>query len=236
MTKELFREDSYVTDCDAIVTQVDNRGIQLNSTVFYPEGGGQPGDTGTIEFPDGSVARVINTIKDRESSELIHVLEETAPQQIIGNPVIVRIDWERRYRMMRMHSAMHVLCSIVEGGVTGGQVGENKSRLDFDLPDISLGRDNIQNEIDRIIDEDHKIQHRWITDEEMKSNANLIRTMSVKPPIGTGTVRLLEIDGVDLQPCGGTHVAGTKEIGCLKVGKIENKGKHNRRINLHLED
>lgn len=235
MTEELFREDSYLKSCSAKVTAVDERGVQLDQTVFYPMGGGQPGDTGVLKLDDGSEVEVSGTFKDRETGDHIHALAEGANSPSLGDTVTAEVDWDRRYRLMRMHSALHLLCATIEGGVTGGQIGEEKSRLDFDLPDTNLDKDAITARLNELVEQAQPMSHRWITDEEMAENEDLVRTMSVKPPSGAGKVRLMEIaGGVDLQPCGGTHVANTSEIGELRVGKIENKGKHNRRVNVHL--
>lgn len=235
MTEELFREDSYLKSCTATVTAIDDRGVQLDQTVFYPVGGGQPCDTGALILADGSKLRVTNTFKDRDTGEHIHALEEGATVPSVGDVVTAEIDWDRRYRLMRMHSALHLLCATIDGGVTGGQIGEEKSRLDFDLPDTNINKEAIGQQLNDLVSQAQPMSHRWITDEEMAANEDLVRTMSVKPPSRAGKVRLMEIaGGVDLQPCGGTHVANTSEIGELRVGKIENKGKHNRRVNVHL--
>ena len=235
MTEELFREDSYLKSCTGTVTAVDDRGVQLDQTVFYPMGGGQPGDTGALVLADGARFAVTNTFKDRDTGEHIHALEEAATAPSLGDVVTAELDWDRRYRLMRMHSALHLLCATIDGGVTGGQIGEEKSRLDFDLPDTNLDKEAIAQHLNDLVGQAQPMSHRWITDEEMAANEDLVRTMSVKPPSGAGKVRLMEIaGGVDLQPCGGTHVANTSEIGELRVGKIENKGKHNRRVNVHL--
>ncbi len=235
MTDELFREDAYLKICEATVTAVDPRGVLLDQTIFYATGGGQPGDTGVLRAADGREFMVVDTIKDRDSGDHLHVLAEDAPALDVGTTVTCEIDWERRYRLMRMHSALHLLCASIDGGVTGGQIGEEKSRLDFDLPDTNLDKEAITTRLNELVQGAHPMSHRWITDEEMTANEDLVRTMSVKPPMGAGRVRLIEIaGGVDLQPCGGTHVANTSEIGELRVGKIENKGKHNRRVNVHL--
>ncbi|WNJ98973.1 alanyl-tRNA editing protein [Thalassospiraceae bacterium LMO-JJ14] len=235
MTEELFREDSYLRTCDAMVIAADDSGIELDCTIFYAMGGGQPGDTGVLRTADGREVAIQNTVKDRESGRHLHIPDEGAPALVAGDKVTCEIDWDRRYRLMRMHSALHLLCAVVDGGVTGGQIGEEKSRLDFDLPDTNIDKEGIEAHLNKLVDEAHAMGHRWITDDEMAANEDLVRTMSVKPPMGAGRVRLMEIDdGVDLQPCGGTHVANTSEIGALRVGKIENKGKHNRRINVHL--
>lgn len=235
MTDELFREDSYLKSCTATVTAVDDRGVQLDQTVFYPTGGGQPGDMGVLKLQGGPELVITGTFKDRETDEHIHVLEDGAVVPVVGDEVTAEVNWDRRYRLMRMHSALHLLCATIDGGVTGGQIGEEKSRLDFDLPDTNLDKEAITTRLNELVKQAHPMSHRWITDEEMAANEDLVRTMSVKPPSGAGKVRLMEIaGGVDLQPCGGTHVANTSEIGELRVGKIENKGKHNRRVNVHL--
>lgn len=235
MTEELFRDDSYLTSCEATVTAVEDAGIELDRTVFYPTGGGQPGDQGSLRTQDGRVVAITGTVKDRDSGRHLHVPAEGAPSLAVGDAVTADIDWTRRYRLMRMHSALHLLCASVDGGVTGGQIGEDKSRLDFDLPDTNLDKDAIEARLNALVEGGHPMAHRWISDAEMAANQELVRTMSVKPPSGQGRVRLMEIaGGVDLQPCGGTHVANTSKIGALRVGKIENKGKHNRRINIHL--
>ena len=236
MTEEVFREDSYAKTCDATVTAVDDRGIQLDRTVFYPTGGGQPGDIGLLRLDDGREVPIVNTITDRETGDHLHVPSEDAPLPQIGDTVVAEIDWDRRFRLMRMHTTMHLLCSLVPEGVTGGSVGEAKSRLDFDLPDRTLDKEDLTQGLNRLVAEDHAINFRWITDEEMSAKPELVRTMSVKPPSGAGRVRLVSIGGVDLQPCGGTHVARTGEIGQVRIGKIENKGKHNRRVNILLDE
>jgi len=234
MTEEIFRGNSYAKTCEATVVSVDDAGIELDRTVFYPMGGGQPGDTGVLRKADGIEVRIADTRKDRETGRHCHVPEEGAAGLAAGDTVTAEIDWERRYRLMRMHTSLHLLCAVVEGGVTGGQIGTEKSRLDFDLPDTSLDKAAIEADLNRLVDEDHALSMQWISDEEMAANPELVRTMSVKPPSGAGKVRLMNVEGVDLQPCGETHLARTGEIGQLRVGKIENKGKHNRRINIHL--
>jgi len=230
----VFREDAYASNCEATVTAVDERGIRLDRTVFYPMGGGQPGDTGWLRMPDGCSLAIANAIKGAAPDEVIHVPEPGSPSIAAGAKVVAEIDWARRHRLMRMHTCLHLLSAVVPGDVTGGQVGDGKGRLDFNLPDAKLDKLHIETEINRLIAEDHGVAPRWITDEELAARPELVRTMSVKPPVGQGRVRLLEIAGVDLQPCGGTHVARTGEIGPVEVTKIESKGKQNRRINLAL--
>ncbi|WP_316977768.1 alanyl-tRNA editing protein [Shumkonia mesophila] len=236
MTEEIFRKDAYAKTCAATVTAIDGRGIQLDRTVFYATGGGQPGDAGTLRLGDGRSVAIVEARRDRESGDHLHVPAEGAPRPEVGAAVTAEIDWPRRHRLMRMHTAMHLLCALIPQGVTGGAVGEDKGRLDFDLPDTVLDKEQLTAALNRLIAEDHAVETRWITDAELAAKPDLVRTMSVKPPTGGGRVRLVEIQGVDLQPCGGTHVARTGEIGRVSIGKIENKGKHNRRITLHLED
>jgi len=232
----IFRDDAYQKSCEATVTAVDEAGIRLDRTVFYPTGGGQPGDVGTLHFADGAELRIIDTRKGADHEDVVHVPEPGAALPAPGAKVTAEIDWDRRHRMMRIHSCMHVLCSIVVGDVTGGQVGDGKGRLDFNLPDTQLDKEAITAELNRIIAEDHPLAARWITEQELGETPELVRTMSVKPPMGAGRIRLMEIDGVDLQPCGGTHVRRTSEIGPVKVTKIENKGRQNRRINIAFAD
>ena len=233
----LFRDDPYLQSCAALVVDVDDRGIRLDRTVFYAAGGGQPGDTGLLRWSDGSAA-IIDTIKGESDDEVVHVPAADAPRPAPGTSVEAVIDWQRRHRHMRMHTAMHLLCAVVDGDVTGGQVGDARSRLDFNVAAGALDKAAIGNAINRLIEEAHPTASVWITDEDMSRRPELVRTMSVKPPTGSGRVRLLRIGSedhpVDLQPCGGTHVANTREIGRIEIGKIENKGRQNRRINILL--
>lgn len=231
----LFRDDAYLKSCEATVLASGEDGVRLDRTVFYPTGGGQPGDTGTLITSSGEVIRVVDTRKGDSHEDVVHILESAAPIPAVGDKVTALIDWERRHRLMRMHSCLHLLCAVVTGNVTGGQIGEEKSRLDFDLPDTQLDKEFLTAELNRLITENHSVTQRWITDEELAANSDLVRTMSVKPPSGSGKVRLLDITGVDLQPCGGTHVHETGEIGAVRIGKIENKGRQNRRINIHFD-
>jgi misacylated tRNA(Ala) deacylase len=228
----LFRQDAYLKTCDAIVVSVDDKGIRLDRTIFYPMGGGQPGDVGRMALPDGGVIEIVDTVKGASHEDVVHVPKPGSPTVAPGTKVRAEIDWDRRHRLMRMHTCLHLLSAVIKGDVTGGQVSDGKGRLDFNLPDQSLDKEMITREINRLIQEDHTVKPRWITDEELAAQPELVRTMSVKPPMGSGKVRLLDIDGVDLQPCGGTHVARTGEIGPIEVTKIENKGKMNRRVNL----
>lgn len=234
MTELLFRDDAYLTSCEARVTSAGAEGILLDRTVFYPEGGGQPGDLGRLRLSDGSEIEIVDARKGSGPDEVLHIPAEGSALPAPGTAVTAEIDWERRHRLMRMHTLMHLLCAVVEGDVTGGQVGDGKGRLDFNLPDTNLDKEAIAAALNRLVEEDHAVAPRWIGDEELEQRPELVRTMSVKPPSGGGRVRLLEIEGVDLQPCGGTHVRRTAEIGPVEVGKIENKGRQNRRINLRF--
>ncbi len=231
MTEELFRADHYARACEAVVVAADEAGIRLDRTVFYPAGGGQPGDIGGLTLADGRRIAVIDTRKGAAPGEILHLTEPGAPLPRAGERVTAEIDWARRHRLMRMHSCLHLLSAVVAAGVTGGQVSDGKGRLDFDTPE-PLDKERIAAEINRLVAENHAVRVRWISDAELAAQPELVRTMSVKPPVGQGRVRLLEIDGVDLQPCGGTHVATTSEIGPVLVTKIESKGKRNRRVNL----
>ena len=232
MTEELFREDAYATSCKAKVLEADECGVILDRTVFYVEGGGQPGDTGTLTLSDGSEVQVVGTYQDKDGRGILHALAEGQILPPPGSEVSAEIDWDRRYKHMRMHSCLHLLCSLVDGGVTGGSISVDKGRLDFDLQDTRLDKEQLTNDLNRLIEQNHSLAARWISDAEMEQQQDLIRTMSVKPPTGQGQVRLMEVEGVDLQPCGGTHVRATGEIGTVRVRKIENKGAHNRRVNI----
>ena len=233
MTIELFREDSYLKECEANVVSVDERGICLDRTIFYPMGGGQPGDSGTLIGFEGTETPIADTFKDRETGDHLHVPSEGAPLPAAGDKVTLRIDWDRRYRLMRMHSCMHLLCAVVPAGVTGGSVREDSARLDFDLPDPP-DKLQIEEDLKRLIAENHSMRLEWITDDDLEQQPELVRTMSVKPPTGAGRVRLVRFEGVDLQPCGGTHGAATGEIGRVRIRKIEKKGKKNRRITVEF--
>ena len=233
MTDELFRKDSYLQACDAEVVAVEGGAIAVDRTVFYPLGGGQPGDTGSMSWPGGS-ARITDT-RYGDSGQIQHWLEEDSPLPAVGESVHLELDWDRRYRHMRMHTAMHLLGSVLKYGVTGGNISSDKSRLDFDMED-TVDKESVAEAMQKLVAEDHPISCRWISDAELDANPDLVRTMSVQPPRGKGEVRLLEIEGVDLQPCGGTHLKSTAEVGKVRIGKIEKKGRRNRRVNLHLDD
>ena len=238
-TEEIFRDDAYTTDCESTVARInDMGGIILAATVFYPSGGGQPGDSGSLKMAGGESVRIATTVTDRDTGEIVHVPEEGQVLPQAGSIVTAHIDWDRRHRLMRMHTAMHLLCALVPCGVTGGQVGENKSRLDFDTGDYQADKEALTDALNTLVEADHPVAARWITDAELDAAPDLVRTMSVQPPRGSGRVRLIDIGSgaVDLQPCGGTHVVHTGEIGRLRLSKIENKGKRNRRMHIVFEE
>ncbi len=235
MTKELFRENSYEKTCTAIVKDVNDRGgIMLDQTVFYPTGGGQPGDSGLLEAASGDQIRIATTVYDRDTGAIVHVPESTDNLPQPGESVTLSLDWDRRYAHMRIHSALHLLSAVLDYPVTGGSIGEGSGRLDFDIPQAGLDKAAITDELNRLVEEDHKLSMSWITDEELDAKPDLVKTMSVKPPRGSGRVRLIDIEDCDLQPCGGTHVARTSEIGKLIVTKIEKKGGKNRRVRIQF--
>ena len=236
MSEALFREDAYRREAQASVVRADAAGVVLDRTVFYPRGGGQAGDAGVLRLPDGREIAIADTVKG-EGAEIVHV---PAPGQEAslaalqpGLAVTARIDWERRHRHMRFHTATHLLCAIVPHQTNGCSITADYARLDFDMVE-PLEREHLERELAKLVAGAHDVRTIWITDEELDAKPELVRTMSVKPPRGVGRVRLLEIEGVDLQPCGGTHVANTREIGALKVVKIEKKSARSRRVVLEF--
>jgi misacylated tRNA(Ala) deacylase len=235
-TECLFREDSYRKSCEAhVVALTEQGGIVLNRTVFYATSGGQPGDAGELTTEDGARIPIETAVyTDAAKSEIAHVPAANAPTLKAGDRVTAMIDWDKRYARMRMHTALHLLSAVLPYAVTGGSVGDSESRLDFDIPEAGLDKDAITAKVAEMITSNASVSSRWITDAELDANPGLVKTMSVKPPIGTGRVRLIEIAGLDLQPCGGTHVRATGEIGAVRVTQIEKKGKQNRRVRLAL--
>jgi misacylated tRNA(Ala) deacylase len=231
-TQLLFRDDAYQKSTTATVIAVEDNKVQLDRTLFYPTGGGQPGDRGTLTGADGQVYAVIDTRKGDVPDSILHVLAEGAAVPAVGTALTGAIVWDYRHRLMRLHTCLHLLCAVVPGSVTGGQISDGKARLDFDVPGDSLDKEEITTKLNGLIAAGHAVETRWITDEELAAKPELVRTMSVKPPTGAGRIRLLDIVGVDLQPCGGTHIRNTAEIGPITVTKIENKGRQNRRINI----
>ena len=235
MTSRLFLDDSSLRQAEARVLRAGPEGIVLDRTPFYARSGGQPGDAGVLRW-DGGETGITDTVKG-EGDAILHQPAPDAAAPSPGMPVLAVLDWSRRHRLMRMHTALHLLCSVLPGAaVTGGQIGADKSRLDFDLPDPP-GKEAIEARLAELVAADHAVSAEWVDEAVLDSNPSLVRTLSVKPPRGTGRLRLVRIGGdqpVDLQPCGGTHVARTSEIGALRILKIENKGRQNRRIQIVL--
>jgi len=234
MTQFLFRDDAYLKSAEATVTALTPEGgIVLDRTIFYATSGGQPGDSGTIERDDGTTLSIATAVHpDGDKTAIVHVPAADQPQLRVGDTIRLNLDWDRRYRLMRMHTALHLLSVAFPFPVTGGSVGADKGRLDFDMPEVPSDLDALEARLNDFVSANHAVTTEWITDEEMAANPDLIKTMNVKPPMGQGRVRLVRIGSVDLQPCGGTHVATTAEIGPLKLGKIEKKGSMNRRVSL----
>jgi misacylated tRNA(Ala) deacylase len=234
----LFRDDSYLQSCEArVVAFTDKGGIVLDRTVFYATSGGQPGDTGWLTTASGvSIPIATAVYTDKAKSEIAHVPAEGANTSAlkVGDTVTAAIDWEKRHARMRVHTALHLLSAVLPYAVTGGSVGDGDGRLDFDIPDAGLDKEAITAKLNEMIASNAAVSSRWISDAELEANPGLVKTMSVKPPMGTGQVRLIEIAGLDLQPCGGTHVRSTAEIGQVAVTGIEKKGKQNRRVRLAL--
>ena len=228
----LFIENSYLKEFESQVQQVENNSIVLEQTAFYAKSGGQPGDVGKIIL-NGKEINIIETVYDHEKN-ILHLCENSNDLKV-GEKIKGKINWEIRYKHMRMHSALHLLCSLIPYDVTGGQISFEKSRLDFNADD-KIEKEEVENKINQLVKDDHEISYQWITSEELDKQSALVRTMSVKPPRTNNKIRLVKIGNIDLQPCGGTHVKSTKEIGKILIGKIENKGKMNRRVNLSVND
>jgi misacylated tRNA(Ala) deacylase len=239
-TEALFRADPQASECTARVLAAGPEGVVLDRTVFYAQAGGQPGDTGMLRWAKGDKIgemAVANAVKGPEDT-ILHLPAPEAALPPVGAEVTATLDWARRHRHMRMHSSLHLLCSLIPGaGVTGGQIGAEKSRLDFDLPEPPT-KESLTERLNALVAADHPVAERWISEAELDANPSLVRTLSVQPPRGTGRIRLVRIGPeaapVDLQPCGGTHVRATGEIGRVEVAKIENKGKQNRRVTIVL--
>ncbi|MGX0976461.1 misacylated tRNA(Ala) deacylase [Roseovarius sp. MBR-51] len=238
MTRALFRQDAYQTEAEAVVTaHTPEGGIVLDHCLFYPTGGGQPGDSGRLEWRGRSLP--IATAVKADGAAIALVAAEPQPLPPVGTALRQTIDWPRRHRLMRMHTALHLLSVVIPLPVSGGAVAEERSRLDFDMPEAPTDRDTLEDYLNQLVDRDLPVTEDWITDDALRANPGLVKTMSVAPPMGSGRVRLVRIgqgaDQVDLQPCGGTHVARTGEIGRLRLGKFEKKGRQNRRVYLHLD-
>ena len=235
MTEPLFRADAYLREAQAKVVEASPGRIVLEATIFYPQGGGQPGDRGAILLAGAQVAEIANSVYDSDRKTIVHVAAEGAPLPAPGEIVTMRLDWPTRFLRMRAHTALHLLSVALPYPVTGGSVGDGEGRLDFDSGDVAFDRAEIEQRLNDLISTDAEVTTRWITDEELAANPSLVKTMKVKPPTGKGRVRLVEIAGLDLQPCGGTHVNRLSEIGRAEVTGIEKKGKLNRRVRIKLQ-
>ena len=231
---KLFEENSYIKEFESRIINLDkeNNRIELDKTAFYGKGGGQPGDTGILETKLETV-EIIETLKNEET-----ILHQThsIDNLNIGDLIKGKINWKKRYKFMKMHTALHLLCSVVRMEVTGGQIGEVKSRLDFNVDANLVNKEEIQEKLNQTLEKDNEIEYKWIEREELENKPELVRTMSVAPPKTKGKIRIVTIGNIDTQACGGTHVKNTCEIGSIIIGKIENKGKMNRRINISLSD
>jgi misacylated tRNA(Ala) deacylase len=234
MTELLFRADPYLTEAGArVIGLTAEGGILLDRTVFYATGGGQPGDSGRLDWDGGSVG--IATAVKTESGAVAVVPAGPVPLPPVGTPVHQVLDWDRRHRLMRVHTALHLLSVVIPLPVTGGQIGTERGRLDFDMPEPPGDIAALTAALNALVDADLPVTESWITDADLAANPGLVKTMSVAPPVGQGRVRLVRIGDIDLQPCGGTHVARTGEIGRVSIGKIEKKGRQNRRVSLTLD-
>ena len=231
MTEELFRDDATLLECTARILSADAQGVRLDRTVFYPQGGGQAGDAGVLRLADGRELAVVDTRKGEAPGEILHLLAEgTDPDTLVpGRELTARVDAARRRAHMRFHTATHLLCALIPHPVNGCSITERYARLDFHMNE-PLDKDALSAGIARLVAAAHPVRHRWISEAELDANPQLVRSMSVMPPRGQGRIRVLEIEGVDLQPCGGTHVANTAEIGGVVVTKVEKKSAMTRRV------
>lgn len=231
---KIFEQNAYTKEIETKIKEIDpeNKTIELEDAIFYGKSGGQPGDEGEI-IADGQKIKVNETIKAEESIK--NILENLNGLRK-NQKIIARINWDKRYKYMRMHSALHLMCASIPLGVTGGQIGYEKSRLDFNDPDKEIKKEELQEKINTLMRDDHEITYEYIDSKILESQPELVRTMSVKPPSIDGKLRFVKIGNVDFQPCGGTHVKSTKEIGKITIGKIENKGRMNRRVNILIND
>ena len=235
MTEPLFRDDAYLRECDAqVVSVTPEGGIILDRTVLYAQGGGQPGDHGRLVRPDGSSIAITNAVYAPDRSGIVHVAQADQAPVAPGERVRAEVEWTTRFSRMRVHTALHLLSVVLPYPVTGGAIGDGEGRLDFDIQEAGLDKAEITAKLQALVERDAPVSFRWISDEELDANPGLVKTMSVKPPRGSGRVRLVEIQGIDLQPCGGTHVRRTGEIGLVSVTDIEKKGKQNRRVRIRV--
>jgi misacylated tRNA(Ala) deacylase len=233
-TDLLFRSDAYLKTAQAHVVAVHERGIELDRTIFYPMGGGQLGDTGSLLRASGERIAVNDTRKGETIDSVLHLVAPSMPPPEPGETLTLEIDWQRRYALMRLHTALHVMSCVVVAPVTGGNIASDKARLDFDIDMSLLNAERIERETNALITRGAATETVWITEEELDARPELVKTMSVQPPRGGGRVRLLRIPGIDLQPCGGTHVRNIAEIGAIRVLKIRSEGKRNKRVEIAL--
>jgi misacylated tRNA(Ala) deacylase len=233
-TELLFRDDAYVRSATARVVAADERGIELDRTIFYPQGGGQAGDTGFLVRADGERIAVTGTRKGEAFDSVVHVLAPDGVRPQIGETLTLELDWDRRYALMRLHTALHVMSCVVVAPVTGGNIAPDKARLDFDIDMSLLDAARIAAETNGLVGRGIPTETVWITDAELDARPELVKTMSVQPPRGAGRVRLVRIPGIDLQPCGGTHVRNIAEIGGIRVLRIRSEGKRNKRVEIAL--
>jgi misacylated tRNA(Ala) deacylase len=236
MTELLFRDDAYLQSVTAQVVAADAKGIQLDRTIFYPLGGGQPGDTGVLLRASGEPFAVTDTRKGEQVNSVVHLVAPGQPLPEPGETLTLQIDWARRHRLMRLHTALHVMSCVVRAPVTGGNIAPDRGRLDFDIDMSLLDAKLIEEQTNELLSRGVDTATVWITDAELDAQPQLVKTMSVQPPRGAGRVRLLEIPGIDLQPCGGTHVRNIAEIGAIRVVRIRNEGKRNKRVEIALAD
>ena len=235
-TELLFRDDAYLRTATARVAAAGEGAVELDRTIFYPTGGGQPGDTGWLVRDSGERIAVVDTRKAATPDSVRHLLADGAALPTVGELLTVELDWPRRHAVMRLHTALHVMSCVVVAPVTGGNIAPDKARLDFDIDMSLLDAAVIERETNALIAQGVQTESVWITDEELDARPELVKTMSVQPPRGAGRVRLLRIPGIDLQPCGGTHVKNLAEIGGIRVVRIRNEGKRNRRVEIALAD
>lgn len=235
-TELLFRDDAYRRTASARVVEVSERGIELDRTIFYPQGGGQSGDTGVLLTSGGTRMTIADTRKGEGAERVLHVPAPGPALPAAGDAVELEIDWARRYRLMRLHTALHLLSCVIRAPVTGGNIVPEKARLDFDIELSQLDAAHIERETNALIAQQVATETAWISDAELEAQPQLVKTMSVAPPRGAGRVRLLRIPGIDLQPCGGTHVANIGEIGAIRVLRIRSEGRHNKRVEITLSE
>jgi misacylated tRNA(Ala) deacylase len=235
-TELLFRDDAYLKSATAQVLEAHERGVVLDRTIFYPLGGGQPGDTGMLVRESGERIAIADTRKGETPGSVLHIPATGAGRPEPGEKLSMEIDWARRYSLMRLHTALHLMSCVVVAPVSGGNIAPDKARLDFDIDIGLLDAERITRETNALIATGVATETVWITDEELDAQPDLVKTMSVQPPRGVGRVRLLRIPGIDLQPCGGTHVRNIAEIGNIRVTRIRNEGKHNKRVEIVLAD